>query len=262
MIKYIRVFGEFFRVCLVEEFEYRVNFMANLLTTLFWMAISVITVKLYFYNTDQIGGWSYDEVLVLLGVFISIHGFIEFFLQPNMTRFVSHIRKGTFDYILTKPIDAQFHVSFRHLVFWRLFDVALGMGLVYYALWRLDVTLSFGQLYIFVTMFLASLCMMYSLWMGMMILSFWAVKIDNLSFLFHSLFETSRFPVTVYQGVLRFILTYVFPIGLITTFPASSVIGQMTRNEALLSVMMAGICVIMARWFWRYALKHYTSASS
>jgi len=261
-MKYARLFREFFRACLVEEFEYRANFAANLLTTLFGLAMALLTVQVYFYRTQQIGGWSYYEVLVLLGVFNAIHGFIEFFLQPNMSRLVGHIRKGTLDFVLTKPVDSQFYISFRHLVFWRLADVALGLGLVGFALWKLDAWPSAQMGLMFAVVFAASLVVVYSFWMGMMIFSFWAVKVDNLSYLFGSFFETARFPVSVYKGLLRLALTYVFPIAFITTFPAAAVVGRLGPSQAVLSIGIALVSFALARLLWKFALRSYTSASS
>ncbi|MDD9265652.1 ABC transporter permease [Paenibacillus sp. GCM10023248] len=261
-MKYLRLFREFMRACLVEEFEYRANFAANVLSTVFWLAMAILTVQLYFYRTQEIGGWNFYEVLVLLGIFNAVHGFIEFILQPNMTRLVNHIRKGTLDFVLTKPVDSQFYVSFRHLVFWRLSDVVLGLGLVAYALWQMQAMPSLMELAQFAIVFLASLVVVYSLWMGMMMFSFWAVKVDNLSYLFSSFFETARFPVSVYKGFLRVMLTYMFPIAFITTFPASALIGRIHGWQVVLSVGIALVCFVLTRLLWRFALRHYTSASS
>nr|WP_312875659.1 ABC-2 family transporter protein [Paenibacillus planticolens] len=209
-MKYVQLLREFMRACIVEEFEYRANFAANILSTVLWLAMAILTVQLYFYRTEEIGGWDFYEVLVLLGIFNAVHGFIEFVLQPNMSRLVNHIRKGTLDFVLMKPVDSQFYISFRHLVFWRLSDVVLGLALVAYALWQLEVIPSLLMLIEFAIVFVASLAVVYSLWMGMMMFSFWAVKVDNLSYLFSSFFETARFPVSVYKGFLRFTLRIYF----------------------------------------------------
>ncbi|TVY08275.1 ABC transporter permease [Paenibacillus cremeus] len=262
MSKYVNCFREFLRACLVEELEHRANFAANLMSTVFWLAMAVFTVQLYFFRTPSVGGWSYYEVLALLGVFTAIHGFIEFFLQPNMSRLVTHIRQGTLDYVLTKPIDSQFYVSFRHLVFWRLADVALGLGMIAFALMELGITPNTKSMVLFVLIFASALAVVYSLWMGMMTVSFWAVKVDNLSFLFTSFFETARFPVSVYKGALRFALTYVFPVAFITTYPAAAIVGRLGWTEGAGSLAVAALCLWISRQFWKFALAHYTSASS
>ena len=261
-LKWMRLAKVFLRACLIEEFEYRANTFANLLMTLFWLAMAVLTVNLYFFNTNHIGGWTYDEVLVLLGLFNAIQGFIQFFLQPNMTRLVSHIRKGTLDFVLTKPVDSMFYTSFRHLVFWRLADVALGLGLSAYALARMGQWPDWPQWGLFAVVFLASLAVVYSLCMMMMTLSFWTVKVDNLSYLFVSFFESARYPITVYGGVLRLVLTYVVPLAFITTVPAEALTGRLDGTGAFAAAGLAAVLLVLARCFWNYAVKHYTSASS
>lgn len=261
-LKYVRVFREFFRVCLVEEFEYRANFLANVLTALFGLALSLLTVQLFFFRAEDIGGWGYYEVLALLGIFNAMQGAIQFFLQPNMTRLVSHIRMGTLDFILIKPVDSQFFVSFRHLVFWRLADVAIGLGLVAVSLWQMGVMPDVMDFLMFIIVFTAGLMIVYALWMGMMIFSFWAVKVDNLSYLFSSFFETARFPVTVYKGFFRFAFLYIFPVALITTFPAASIVGRLGWGQAAISLGVAILFMWLSRKLWKFALRNYTSASS
>lgn len=262
MMKYVRLFREFFRACIVEEFEYRVSLAANVMSTLFWLGMSVLSVQLYFCRASDIGGWSFYEVLALVGVFNAIHGFIEFFLQPNMSRLVSHIRTGTLDFVLTKPVDSQFYISFRHLVFWRLADIVLGLGLTGFAVWRLGARPGVGGLAKFALLFLAAVSVVYALWMGMMILSFWAVKVDNLSHLFTSLFETARYPVTVYRGAVRLLFTYVFPVAFVTTVPTLAVIGRLGWTETLIALAVAALFLLLSRAMWTYALRHYTSAGS
>jgi ABC-2 type transport system permease protein len=260
--KYVRLLREFFRACLVEEFEYRTNLIGNVLTSVFGVAMAILTIQLFFHNTGSIGGWGIYQILALLGIFNAIQGIIAFFLQPNMARLVGHIREGTLDYVLLKPVDSQFYVSFRHLVFWRLADVALGLGLTAFAVIRLGIRPTFTEWLLFTVMFAASVIVVYSLWTCIMICSFWAVKVDNLSFLFQSFLETARYPVTVYRGLLRLLLTYVFPVAVITTIPAEAVLGRVTWPNAAAASAAALVLLGASRLFWKFALRFYTSASS
>jgi ABC-2 type transport system permease protein len=260
--KYVRLLREFARACIVEEFEYRSHLLSNLLSAVFGLGMAILTIQLFFHNTSSIGGWNIDQVLALLGIFNALQGLIAFFLQPNMARLVGHIREGTLDYVLLKPVDSQFYVSFRHLVFWRLADVALGLGLTVFAVLRLGLQPSFGQWLLFGVLFAAAVLVVYSLWTCIMICSFWAVKVDNLSFLFQSFLETARYPVTVYRGLLRLLLTYVFPVAVITTVPAEAVLGRATWPNAAAAALAALVLLAASRAFWKFALRYYTSASS
>ena len=136
MGRYWRIFKEFFRTCLVEELEYRSEFIGNLFSSIFGIIVSILMIQIFFYQTDQLGGWVYADVLILLGIYNTLQGLIDFALRPNMPRLLLHIRLGTLDYVLTKPVDSMFFVSLRHLVFWRLIDVVLGIGLMIYGLFQ------------------------------------------------------------------------------------------------------------------------------
>jgi ABC-2 type transport system permease protein len=262
MFRQLRLLREFLRACFVEEVEYRINFIGHLLTTGLQLALAVFMANIFFFRADSIGGWTFYEVLLLLGVFNAIHGFIEMVLQPNMTRLVQHIRKGTLDYILLKPVDSQFFVSFRHMVFWKMADILLGLVLVLYSLVQMGTWPSWYAIFSFFVLLGAALCLVYAMWMILMTLSFWAVKVDNLSYLFMSFFDTARFPVSVYKGFLRIILMYMFPIGMMTTLPASALTQGVSWLQMGIALLLAGVFVGLTRWLWRAALRSYTSASS
>jgi ABC-2 type transport system permease protein len=259
---YLRLFREFLRACFVEEIEYRVNFIGNFLMTVLQLGLAIFMANIFFFRTNEIAGWRYEEVLMLLGVFNAIHGFIEMVLQPNMARLVQHIRKGTLDFVLLKPVDSQFYVSFRHMVFWKIIDILLGFVLIGYSFMLLGEWPTLVQIVTFALLFFAALCLVYALWMLLMTFSFWAVKVDNLSYLFMSFFDTARFPVTVYKGFLRIVLMYIFPIGFITTLPASALRGSVQWEQIMVAMFVSLIFLTLTRWLWRQALKSYTSASS
>ncbi|HEU4962737.1 MAG TPA: ABC-2 family transporter protein [Bacilli bacterium] len=259
---YIRVLKEFIRAAIVEEMEYRSHFYGNVLGTLSGLFFALLTLQVFFLQADEIGGWSFEQVLVLLGIFNALNGVIAMILRPNIGRIVQHIRKGTLDLILLKPVDSQFYISFRHIVFWPITDVLLGFALLGYAAVQLDVVLTVGNILWFLLMFLAAVVTVYAIWMLLMTTSFWFVKVENLTFLFNSLFETARFPVQVYSGWLRFVLTYLFPVAVLTTFPAAAFVGKLTGGEALISLVISVVLVVLSRLFWKKALRSYTSASS
>jgi len=241
MQRHWQIFCVFFRTCLVEELEYRGEFIGNLLSSLFGIGIALLTIQIFFYQTNQLGGWSYTDILILLGIFNTLQGIIDFALRPNMSRLFQHIRKGTLDYILTKPVDSMFFISFRHLVFWRLIDTLLGVGLIVYGLLQKHYLPSPMDFLMFVISFCSSLLLIYSLWMLLMTTAFWIIRIDDLSFIFNSFFETTRFPIGIYRGWLRIVLTYVLPAAFITSTPAVALLGKWNGTTTVISVFIAGI---------------------
>src|SRR5207249_9712805 len=72
-----RILRAFWRLNLAEELQYRANFIASLLGTVFDMATALLTLALFFHHTTALGGWDYWEIVVLLGVFNALTGVIE-----------------------------------------------------------------------------------------------------------------------------------------------------------------------------------------
>ncbi len=103
---------------------------------------------------------------------------------------------------------------------------------------------------------------LYSFWILVVSASFWVVKVDNLSYLFGSLFDAARWPITVFRGALRIVFTFVFPIALLTTYPAMALLGRLDAKTASRRSGGGLVFAAIARRVWRRALSFYTSASS
>ena len=87
------------------------------------------------------GGWRLEEALLVLSAFTLLQGLGSTLLAPNLNKIVEHVQQGTLDFVLLKPIDPQFWLSFRAFSPWGLGDFLLGMGLLLYAGARLGLGL-------------------------------------------------------------------------------------------------------------------------
>ncbi len=248
------------RVNAAEELQYRANFVASLLGTVFWLATALLTVAVFFSQTPRLGGWSFWEVVVLLGVFNALAGLVEAMLRPSIGQLVEDVRKGTLDLLLARPVEAQVYVSFRRLDLWRITDIVVGLGLSVFALAKLGRGPGVLQLGEFLVTLASAGLVVYSIWIALMSLAFWFVSVENLSVLFDAVFEAARYPVSAYPGALRFLFVYLVPIAWTTTIPASALTGRLGPAAALAAVAVGAAALALSRLLWRTALRRYTSA--
>jgi ABC-2 type transport system permease protein len=103
--------------------QYRVEFLIEGALALFWSGWSLVPLLVVFGHRPQVAGWSFDEALVVMGWFILMKGVLEGAVNPSLTSVVDHIRKGTLDFVLLKPADAQFLVSTAKFEPWRVVDL-------------------------------------------------------------------------------------------------------------------------------------------
>jgi ABC-2 type transport system permease protein len=92
--------------------------------------------------------------------------------------------------------------------------------------------------------------------------AFWFVRVDNLSYLLTNTLDVGRWPLTFYEGGLRFFLTFVVPIGLMTTWPAMALRGLLSPGEVAMGLAVALGFSLAGRLAWTTALRRYSSASS
>jgi ABC-2 type transport system permease protein len=254
--------GIFYKSALITELEYRLNFWSNIGLSLFWLGWAALGVRVFFFHTDRIAGWSYNELLVVVGLFFAMNGYRQVVLLPNLGKLSEYVRLGTLDYLLTRPIDSQFLVSLRFVGVYNWGDPLLGLGLVTYACWQLGYVPSFGSVALFALLCVAAMVLMYSIYLILQTTTFWLVNIERVDSVVWSLVETSRFPVGFYRGWVAFFLTAVVPVAFLTTFPAQALLGRLEDWIAVVSVVIAVLLFVVARAFWRFALRHYTGASS
>lgn len=209
-----------------------------------------------------VAGWTFEEALIVLGWFTVMKGVLEGAVNPSLASVVEHIRKGTLDFVLLKPADAQFLVSTARFMPWRLVDVLAGLGVFAVAFARMGRAPSPGAAAAALLLLACATLVLYSLWILVVSAAFYVVKVDNLSYLFSSIFDAARWPVSVFRGALRLIFTFVVPLALMTTFPALALLGKLDLAVAAQAVLGALGFAALARLAWRRAIGAYTSASS
>ena len=102
----------------------------------------------------------------------------------------------------------------------------------------------------------------YSFWIMLATLAFWFIRVENIFFIFWSMYNAGRWPVTIYPGWLKWILTAIVPIAFAVTVPAEAIAGRLSIDTLWLAVGLAGVLLVASRQFWKFGVKHYAGASA
>ncbi len=261
MRRYVRLWRIFFTHSLIQDLEYRLNWWMNAFNTLLFLGSSALVLWVVFTQSETIGGWTFDQALTLLGVYLLIEGVTVVFLVPNLNRVPQYVRKGELDYLLLKPIAARFIVSTRYASVWWVPQLGLALAVILTGMSR-QGTLTAGHLGLLTVMLVAAIGILYAVWFALTTTAFWFVKVDNVSELFSAFFAAGRFPVSAYPGWVRAVLTFVVPVAFLTTVPAEAASGTLTWGWGLGALAMAALLLALSQALWRFALANYTSASS
>ena len=258
----LRLLWVSFRVGVMGELAYRVNFVVQLFQSIVGLGTALAGLAVVFAYTDTLGGWQADEVVALVGVYILVGGVIGAVIQPSMEEFIESVREGTLDYVLTKPEDAQLLVSIQEVDIWELIDIVVGFGVLVVALARLDERVGVAQAGSFALMLLAGGAIVYSFWLILATLSFWFVRVENILVIFQSMYEAGRWPISLYPGWLRFGLTFLVPVAFAVTVPAEALTGRLDGTSLWGALGLAGVLLVVSRLLWRTGIRRYSGASA
>lgn len=260
MKRYLNVLGLLWSAAIAREMEYRANFLLAAFTSLGNLAGSLFGLSLFYHNDYTFPGWQWDEALIVLGIFTLLQGFSSTFLAPNLNSIVNYVQQGTLDFVLLKPISSQFWLSTHTISPWGIPDIVFGGIIIGYAGSKLGLTS--GDYLLSIIPLAFGLASLYSLWFMLGATSIWFVKIYNVTEVLRGLLEAGRYPMVAYPVAYRFFFTFVVPVAFFTTVPAEAMLGRVQFGWVVGAGVLAVSLLIVAHFFWRFAQRFYTSASS
>ena len=260
--KYLKVYKKFLHTSLASELEYKTNILVDLITAILSLIGSIFLLSIFFQNNSSIGGWEFKQALIIQGIYTILNGITNTWFNPNLTEIVKHIREGTLDFVLIKPIDSQFFISLKKINPSGFLEILLGLCLLLYCIKinQINITLIFLTLCLITI--ICSICILYSLWFFISTTTIWFVKTWNAIEVLRSFLYIGRFPLNSFSFSLRIFFSVFIPIAFITTIPSEVFLGISKLWKILLEVVIALIFLFTSRKFWLYALKFYSSASS
>ncbi|MGA9521538.1 MAG: ABC-2 family transporter protein [Myxococcaceae bacterium] len=262
LLRYLRLLWIQLRASLLMSVQYRYDFLIDGAISVFWTLTALAPLIVVYDQRQEIAGWSFGEALLVIGWFTLLQAVLEGAINPSLVSVVEHIRKGTLDFVLLKPADAQFLVSTAKFLPWRVTNVIAAGAIFVYAFQRIGTAPTALQLGAALLLFITSVAILYSLWILTVSAAFYVVKIDNLTYLFQSIFDAARWPSSIFPTGLRLLFTFVIPLALMTTFPASAMLGRLEVMDIALPIAGAIVFSAFSRMVWLRSIGRYTSASS
>lgn len=264
MRHYLRLGWLFLRTAVERETAFRANLAISLLHTTLNLVAGIAGVGILFGQVETLQGWTYPQALALLGVYLLVGALRDLCIGPSLDSLgglYGEVYGGSFDFTLLKPAHTQFLVSLRT---WRPLafgDVALSLAVLGVALARLGSTLTVARVAAFMLALVVAMTIVYAILLLLASGIFW-YQGTPLMWIFGSLIQMGRYPVGIYPGWLRLLLTWVVPVGFITTVPVEALTGRASPAVLAGGMALAASLVTVASLFLRVSLRRYSSASS
>ncbi|MFN0199334.1 MAG: ABC transporter permease [Planctomycetaceae bacterium] len=266
---YLRVFGMFCRISLVREMMFRSNFAITVVTRLFWFTTQIVLFEIIYRNVGSIQDWNREEYFAFMATGTLINALVETIFMPNCANFSEQIRTGNLDFVLLKPLDTQFLISFEKIDFAMMNQVLFSFGLLGYSLVELGRPITAGQVGMYILLIGLGVTFFYSLMLILASTSVWFVRNQGLYDFWFYLTVFARYPMSIYSGtptgeVIRALFGYVIPILLVVTVPARVLLSKGLEPNWLTAALVSATAIglVLSRVIFTWSLKNYSSASS
>lgn len=262
--KYFKIFLHLQKIGIMTRTAYKVNFLILSFAVFLQVFFSLFFVKIIFGFLDNIAGWGYFEALIVVATYMLVDG-IMWNLFAHFSAITRHVRDGTLDGILVKPIDSQFLVSVWRGDLEDVVRIIAGIGVLVYAVNNLSISgielVINSILYVFLVF--NALVIVYSINVIFKSIVFWLIEGMAFYHLTDSFFRMAQYPSDIFfHKIVKTAVLTVFPLAFIATVPAKILAAGFNFWLVVGSFFVAGIFFIASRKFWLFALKNYSSASS
>lgn len=261
---YLRLLRSFMRVSIQEEMAYRANFFISVLDSLLSLVTGILAIVVLFSQVSTIHGWTFAATLALLGTYLVLSALRSIVISTSFDRLAGldgEVWTGRFDFTLLRPVPAQFLASVRYWKLLPAIDLLMGIGVMVVAVQQMHQTLMLWQIMTFLLALCIAIMLLYAILLIFVSLVFWSAGF-LFTWVFDGLFQMARYPLGLYPGWTQLILTWIIPIGIMTTVPAQALTGTLSPLALISFFLFALLLVIGASLLFRLGLRRYESASS
>ncbi|MEM3374776.1 MAG: ABC-2 family transporter protein [Candidatus Woesearchaeota archaeon] len=258
-MKTINFFIKSIKLRIQEQMMFKANFILMMFTLLsFDLALPLITILIYM-HTNGFPGWSFNEILLLQGIFMLINSIDRMFFQRVDWSLSYDVRTGMFDRYLLYPIDTLKYISFTNFGLEHIADFLLGLILIIYSSVKLGIIFTFDKILIFLIFLSTALLFIFSIAILKYSIILNAVRIGRLGEFIRTIKNYAQYPNEIYSNFLGFIFRYLIPLTVLAYIP-SKILIENYKDNLVYTFVIVFIFYVFSIYLWKRAIKNYTSA--
>jgi ABC-2 type transport system permease protein len=261
----LRVYGTLLRAGLAGQATYRLSFALGLVAAGLGTGIDFVEVFAVFTQVPAVAGLSFAEVVLVFA--IASTGFATADLLVGQTDVViRHVRAGTFDVLLLRPLPVLGQLAAADLQLRRVGRVAVSLVLLGLVLARLDVAWTPARVGMLVLAPVTATVVFGALFVAAGAVTFWIVEgTEVTSALTYGSAYLAQWPTSVLSDVLARFFTFVVPAAFAGYLPALAILGAdepsglpgwLPWASPLVALVAAGLAGLL----WRSGVRHYVGA--
>jgi ABC-2 type transport system permease protein len=249
------------------DWQYRTSFFLFLFSQTLIACMDLAVVASIFGQVDSLAGWSGPEVALLFGLSGVPFGLADLTISQVETA-SDHIKAGTFDLFLLRPVPALVHLSASEFALRRAGRVLQPAVVLVIALVIAPIDWSVETVALLAVTLVSGTLIFGSVWVATSSIAFWTVESQEVAnaFTYGGSLATS-YPIDLLGTWMRRLFTFIVPLAFVAYFPAARMLGRddplgLPSVIAWATPLVALASVLVARAVWALAVRHHRSTGS
>lgn len=255
---YIKLYFDYLKVNFKVLFSYGIDSVLGTFAVLLQNIANFFIIYIIFQSIPSLHGWSSSEILILYG-FSSLTYSFWHLLFVNTMSVSYYVKHGEMDIFLSRPIDVVFQIMTDSFDEDGVGDFIFGFILTIIG----AVLISLSWYKVLLLLLFSFLCSFVYTGISLIGSAISIVVMDNSAITSNllRLKEFSRYPITIYNGILRLILTFIIPIGVASFYPVNYFLNGNILS-LIISITVPIIFFTISILVFNFFLKKYTSPGS
>ncbi|WP_405150688.1 ABC transporter permease [Sphaerisporangium sp. NBC_01403] len=227
--------------------------------------LDIAAIAVIFTHTGSLGGFTLPEVMFLYGT-SGISFALADLLFGNVDKLGQHVRAGTFDAMLVRPVSPFVQIAVERFTFQRLGRTAQAATVLAIALTRLHVP--WQRAWMIPLMVLCGIVLFTAVWTLSGALQFLLTDAAEVGHAFtYGGGQLTQYPLSVYGSDLVRAVTFIVPLAFVNWQPGLFVLGHpdpigLPYALRFLGPVAALVLSCVAALAWRAGLRRYRSTGS
>ncbi|MDD5937023.1 MAG: ABC-2 family transporter protein [Clostridiales bacterium] len=263
MKKRWRVFRELLRLRMSKLMMYRLEFFGPFFVDGSLFLIQLFVFEAIYSHVDTIGGLSRGDMIIFIGTFSMLNAVNMVFYFFGVNSIPEKIKSGAMDLYLTKPVDALFQISFESINPGSIPLMIFSLFLILYGIQINNIQIPFTNGICYVILMFGMLILYYDIEVIIRTISFFTISTNSMMKIEDTGLELCmKLPGTVMYGCFKVLFYVIMPYGIMATTPTKILAGTVTTGEIIYGAVIIILFTVFMRFFWKFGIRHYKSASS
>ncbi len=264
---YLDVTWQVIKMAFMTIIEYPSSIAGWLISNPLQFIMGFAIIKFVVESFGEINGWNYGQLAFLYGLSVISHALsMIFFVQGWFMGWF--VIEGEFDRYLTRPLGVLYQFFFTNINIFGITDLIPGIIVFIYGCIKCEIEVTFLFVISVIIMLIGATLIRGGIYILLGSTSFHTRSaVDFGQYTQEIMDKTTMYPISMYPESLQFILTYLIPVGWVSFYPVSSLLGiEVGIGQALpvpLLTMLIGVAVmLLAGAYFKCGLKKYESAGN